>query len=442
MRELQELTWSEGTEAILALLPRLTVLRGILAAKPVRELKRCCEAIIEGNIRNAVEACFSMTGALLSGGFRRVSGDLFKDFLLHKLFLEPHPFARMAAENRIDDALYAGMKEDLELLSNLRQLDGETLYRFIQERYKELRQKARPNRDSAARLAEAAWGGSAVRPAQQENLIPLPSIPAFLPTGAPDWSYGEEELRDEYASDEALEEMYHRFLDPGHEWPLMLEDVWNFFASYGTGLFLKSRHFIWRRSGLFPMTETRLTESLPLMEQEYRECLNHAIEFMRGSVASPILITGGEGMGKTTMLFSLADELPELRFIYVPECRSAFDLAPLFHVLRSQPLKFMVAVDGGEVSGIAERTIPANVLLAAASLPGRSAGSFVKRVALPNLRLDGFADMVQRLLEADGVILPRETVRSACVDHQVDSKGELTVAAAVSVAKRLAGSVE
>ena len=236
--------------------------------------------------------------------------------------------------------------------------------------------------------------------------------------------------------------MYHRFLDPEHEWPLMLEDIWNFFATCGTGVFLKSRRFIWRRGGLFPMTETRLSESLPLMEQEYRECLNHAIEFMRGSVASPILITGGEGMGKTTMLFSLADELPELRFIYVPECRSGAELAPLFHVLRSQPLKFMVAVDGGEVSGVAERIIPANVLLAAASLPGRSAGSFVKRVALPNLRLDGFAEMVQRLLEADGVILPRETVRSACVDHQVDSKGELTVAAAVSVAKRLAGSVE
>ena len=45
--------------------------------------------------------------------------------------------------------------------------------------------------------------------------------------------------------------------------------------------------------------------------------------------------------------------------------------------------------------------------------------------------------MVQTLLEADGAALPRETVRAACVDHQVDSKGELTVAAAVAVANSL-----
>lgn len=438
MRDLHECSWSEGTEAILALLPRLTVLRGMLASKPMRELSRCCEAIVEGNIRVAADSCFALTSSLLRGGCRRVSGDLFKDFLLHKLFLEPHPFARMAASNMLDEALYNGMKEDLDVLSSLRELDGETLYRFIQERYRELRQKARPSKDNASRLAEAAWGGSAVRPAQEDNLPPMPNLPMFLPAAAPSWSYGEEELRESYVADEAMEEMYHRFLEGGLEWPAMAEDLWNFFAAYGCGVFLKERMFCWR-GGLFPMGETRLMHNLPLMDQEYRACLNHLIEFMRDGSGEPLLITGEDGMGKTGMLFSLAEELPELRFVYVPECRSVSELYPLFHMIKDQPLKFMVAIDDARIGGFAERLIPVNVLLAAAAKPENAPAGFTKRVNLPQLKLDSFADMVQRLLDSEGIELPREVVRNACRDHQIDSKGELTVAAAVSVANGLKG---
>lgn len=435
MRDFHDCSWSEGTEAILALLPRLTVLRGMLASKPMRELARCCECIIEGNIRAAVDSCYSLTSALLRGGYRRVSGDLFNDFILHKLLLEPHPFARDAAANRLDEALYRGIKEDMEVLSALRTLDGETLYRFIQERWKELKQKARPTRDPAARLAEAAWGGGAVRPEKEEAQEPMPRLPAFMTTSGPSWDYGEEELRGNYAADEALEEMYHRFLEGGLEWQAMAEDVWNFFAAYGSGIFLKERMFSWRRGGLFPMEELRGGELFPIMEPEYRDCLDHVIEFMRGSCMDPILITGADGMGKTTMLFELAEELPELRFIYVPECRSSTELAPLFHMLRDQPLKFMVALDEPSFRGIAEKMLPANVLLAVASR--EKDPRFTKCVRIRELKLEGFVDCVQRILDLRGAELPRDLVRSACVDHQVDSKGELTVAAAVSVADAL-----
>ena len=437
MKDFHELTWSEGAEAILALLPRLTVMRDMLDDGPVKELRRCAEALVEGDIREAVDAVFAMTGELLCGDFRRVTGELMKDYLLHSLLIKPHPFAKMAAANRLDEAMYNAMKEDMDVLYNLRELDGATLYRFIQDRYKELRQKARPNRDSATRLAEAAWGGSAVRPAPEENPAPLPNLPAFLPAGAPQWHYGEEELRDSYTADEALEEMYHRFLESELDWSTMVEDIWNFFAAYGCGAFLKNRLFVWRRGRLCPMEDARYSEAFPLMEDEYRVCLDHAIAFMRGDSAEPLLLTGGEGMGKTTMLFSLADELPEMRFVYVPELKVSGELAPLFDALKDQPLKFMVAADDVGGTDFAMRTLPANVLLAAAADAEVSLGAFTKRVSLEMPRLDGFAEMVMRLLEADGINLPRETVRSACVDHQVDSKGELTVAAAVAVANAL-----
>ncbi|MBR0136371.1 MAG: DUF815 domain-containing protein [Clostridia bacterium] len=441
MRDFNECSWSEGAEAVLALLPRLTAVRGMIDSKPLRELSLCCASLIEGDVRRAAEACFSMTSALLRGGYRRVTGDLFKDMLLHKIFLEPHPFARMAASNRLDEALYNAMKDDLDILYNLRELTGETLYRFVQERYDELKRRSRPGKDPATRIAEAAWGGSAVRPAQDDPL-PMMNLPLHLPNGAPNWRYGEEELRDNYAADEALEEMYHRFLESGLDWSGMVEDLWNFFAAYGSGRFLRERSFTWIRGGLFPMEDMRLVEAKPLLEQEYRACLNHLIAFMRGESAEPLLITGAEGMGKTTMLFGLADELPELRFIYVPECGSLTELMPLFDMLKDQPLKFMVALDDPDIGGFALRTIPVNVLLAACTDKTEKAAGydFIKRVALPQMRLDGFADMVQKILDSEGISVPRDVIRSACVDHQVDSRGELTVCAAAAVAAKLAAN--
>ena len=438
MRELRDLNWSEGTEAVAALLPRLTVLRGMLDSAPMRELKRCCEAIIEGDIRTAADACFAMTSALLTGPYRRVTGELFLDHLLHGLFLEAHPFARMAAANRLDEAIYNAMKEDMDVLFRLRGLTGETLYRFVQERYEELKRRAKPGKDSATRIAEAAWAGGSVKAAPEDHFTPMPSLPVFLPSGAPNWHYGDEELRDSYVSDEALEEMYHRFLESGLDWSGMTEDLWNFFAAYGCGEFLRSRRFIWRRGRLEPLEDTRLTPYEPLLEDEYRSLLAHAIEFMRGDGDEPVMLTGADGMGKTTMLFALADELPEMRFVYVPECRSMAELTPLFETLSGQPLKFMLALDDADMRGFALRAVPANVLVSAASSEAAAGRSFTRRVDLPKLRMDGFCDIVQRLLEIEGVNLMRETIRAACVDHQVETGAELTVAAAAEIASRLA----
>lgn len=439
MRELKDLSWSEGTEAVTALLMRLTVLRGMLDDEPMAELKRCCEAVVEGDIRAAADACFKMTSALLTGSCRRVTGELFLDYLLDGLFLKPHPFAVMAAANRLDEALYNAMKDDMDVLYRLRGLTGETLYRYVQERYDELKRRAKPGKDPATRIAEAAWAGGSVKAAQEEHFSPMPTLPVFLPSGAPNWHYGDEELRDSYVSDEALEEMYHRFLGSEYDWSVMAEDIWNFFAAYGTGDFLKHRRFIWRNGRLLPLEDARLTPFEPLLETEYRACLSHAIEFMRGDSAEPLLLTGADGMGKTSMLFALTDELPEMRFVYVPECAGFAELTPLLETLSAQPLKFMVCLDDMTVRGFALRAVPANVLIAAASNgEGCSCASFTKRVALPQLRLDGFCEIVRRLLESEGVNLPRETVRAACVDRQMDSKAGLTVAEAVAVAEKLA----
>ena len=167
---------------------------------------------------------------------------------------------------------------------------------------------------------------------------------------------------------------------------------------------------------------------------------------MRGEGEEPLLILGDTGMGKTTMLFQLAEELPEMRFVYVSGENIA-DMPMLFQRLAAQPLKFMVAVDDAElnhISSISVKLIPINVLLVAThtlqnngtSIAG---GVFSKRIMLTIPRLDDYADITQRLLVAMGCDLPKERVRSACVDHQVDTKCTMTIASAVAVADSLRG---
>lgn len=378
MRDFNELGWYEGAETVLAILDRLTVMRKIKKEEPVKFLAGVCGAIMRGSIREAADLSFAMTGALLSGRYRRVTGDLFKDFILSEIFLTPHPFALMSAANRLDEAVYNSMKDDLDLLYALKELSGETLGRFIQERYRELKQKYHPSRDLAARRAEAAWGGGTVR--QEEETKPVTELPAFLPSGDPNWHYGEEEMRDSFISDEALEEMYHRFIEAEPDWSSLTEDLWNFFAAYGSGDFLRVRHFSWENDALFPLSDIRPRDERPLPEGPFRTLLDHAISFMRGETMEPMLLSGADGAGKTAMLFALADELPEMRFVYAAGIKCAADLTPLFSAVKDQPLKFLVALDEPELKGLPLRLIPANVLLAVARKANM--GGFSKIIAM------------------------------------------------------------
>jgi len=438
MRRFNDCTWLEASEAVLAMVSRLTVMKDTAGDEPMLCLTRCMRALLAGDIRIASDECFNMTSALLTCGARRVSGELFRDYLLHRLLIVPNAFSKMAAAGSIDEALYNAMRVDMGILYELMSLDAEELYRYVQDRFKELKVKGRPGLDDTTRLASAAWGGAVLRPKQEEQGI-LPALPAMLPDAAPVWHYGEEEMRGSYTADEALEEMYHRLLEGGVDWSGMTEDVWNFFSAYGTGEFLKNRMFAWSQGRLAPMTDLRLYPLRPLTEREYRLCLDHCIEFMRGNSTEPLFICGPAGMGKTTMLFCLADELPEMRFVYVPKCGSICELEGLFAELSRQPLKFMVALDDSGVYDFAVRAIPVNVLLTVATSSGEECGAgFTKCVTLERPNLEGFAAMVQSILEAEGVELNRDVIRAACVDRQVDTKGRLSAAAAVSVARALA----
>jgi len=163
---------------------RLTVMKDTAGDEPMLSLTRCMRALLAGDIRIASDECFNMTSALLTCGARRVSGELFRDYLLHRLLIVPNAFSKMAAAGSIDEALYNAMRVDMGILYELMSLDAEELYRYVQDRFKELKVKGRPGLDDTTRLASAAWGGAVLRPKQEEQGI-LPALPAMLPDAAP-----------------------------------------------------------------------------------------------------------------------------------------------------------------------------------------------------------------------------------------------------------------
>lgn len=438
MSDFSGCAWADGIVRINAAVSEFIVFRFLDELPPMRLLMQFTADIEAADTFNAHRRIFELTGALITGGYRRISGNLWLDFLMHELLISPNAFARAAAENSacVDDALYNAMRADLSAFNRLAQLDIDVLSDILRDRIKSLKQHSRSGLDATSLMASAAWGGGAIR---------VPSNPASDPVvnsissgfSVPSWSYAGQPIYGSYVADDALEEIYRRLVNSA-DWTELEDDILSFHASHGYGEFLKYRNMLFD-GGFKPLPALRAGDFVPLLESEYRSLLNNAVAFMREESSVPMLICGDDGMGKTTMLFELTDELPRLRLIYVA---GGLDnqLDKLFSTLSNQPLKFMVMIediDNLSLRGICEPLLPPNVLLAASAKAPCAPSLFGLTVRLPQLRLNDFTAMVERLLAAKNIELPAETVRNACVDYQVDTRCEFNISSAVSVSELL-----
>lgn len=437
----------EGIEGAYALLAKLTLMRDERSDSPFSLLGAYMDALNYGEMLSASRAYHALTDALLRAPSRRVSGDLWLDYLLWLTVETEHPFAVSAAQKRRDDDVFSAMRAELGTLFELTKLSDVALRRFAQERYRELKLKVRSARDSAELMSTALWSGSAARPQpKEERPIAPPAAVMQMDFDWALWRYGEMSLSGQYVSDEALEEIYIRLLS-AKPWPLLIDDLWNFFAAYGCGGFLRHRAFQYERGGLFPLEENVLAPlpSAILYEAQRHALLENTIRFMQGARANNLVLTGASGTGKTTQVLSLPYELPEVRLIAV-DGSACTTLAPLFERLRAQPLRFLVLLDGMDFSSpyaasflaslLALRAQPENVLLYATAYSAAGGeGAFPAEIEFPYPQLKEFVDLVSELLEQDNVRAPYEAVRNACIDHQVDAHDRLTYAAAVCVAE-------
>lgn len=445
MLNFRECAGDAGAAHILSLTARLTLAADVSADAPLCALRATATAILYADVPAAIENYHRLCRALLLSPARRVSGDLFLDHLLYLVLEIPHPFAVSAARGRMEEAPRAAMRADLRILGSLSSLKSGDLYRMLAET---VRAAARPRnrKDNISEMSSALWTGSAMpKPKKQEDLpppafsFPLPAESEWL-----SWQYGEMGLRDSYVSDEALEEVYIRLLG-SDDWRSLSDDIWNFFASYGTAPFLKNRLFHVKQGGILPLAE-QTAPYCPFTSQEHLRgaLIDHVIRFMRGETSEPILLAGDTGLGKTATVFNLAEELPELRLLLLPR-GARFDPVSLLDTLAAQPLRFLLLLDDADfadpcvkalLDARAEGIFPSGVLLAATAQ--EPCPAIAKTLLFTAPRIDDLAEMVEELLSERGINLDRAAIRNAAVDYQVDARDRLTAAAALFLADRLA----
>ncbi len=454
MRDFRDCGAAEGAQRIAVLTSRLTVLYDEPGG-PLDVLREYAFALYLGDTHAAYRIYHDLARALLRSGARRVSGDLFMDYLLSLIFEREHSFALMAAAGRLDEPEQLAMKADLAALGELASLSSADLVRMATEKHRELQLRPRYAKDDISLMSTALWSGSTPRPAPpadvkpapasgngQGAILPLPPEHEWLP-----WHYGEQALRGEWAADEALEEIYLRLLK-SPDWRGAFEDIWNLFAVYGAGSFLRARVFFAEGGALVP------TESVPSVcpvsyyDEQRAALTDSVISFMRGESASHALIYGPEGSGKTALALNLAEDLPELRVVVFSRPEGT-DVQSLIETLRRQPLRFLLLLDGVEADSYASKVLlcacsrgglPQNVLLAATARDAGSPGVFPLTVEMRYPRIADFIDIVCELLEAEDVPFERTEVRNACVDFQVDAHEKLTMTAAVTLAHQYKAS--
>jgi len=335
MTDFRNCTAEEGLSELLSLVCRSSLFSG----EGAEELRSLLFALHQNDLFLTQYHYHRLTRALVEASPRRVSGDLFRDYLLHLLLHEAHPFAKAAAMGSVDEALHMYMGDELDVLGELSTLRGEDLVRMILERQRELQRRSRQGGDEISMLTASLWSRSQspVKTPASESRTGLFS---FLPpkTQWAQWHYGKEGLRDDYAADPGLEPLYAKLLS-NSRWRDCLEDLLSFFRAYGCGGLLRCRRFYSDGRSLKPLPETFFAASAP---QEIPEALKRALEdFSEGKAASPFFLYEEETAKGINCLPAQLEAVGdgELRLVFVAKNAP---LLPLMEELAQQPLRFVI----------------------------------------------------------------------------------------------------
>lgn len=441
MRDFKDCSAAECFETLYALLARSTLLSGA----PVEAFIGLLKALNVGDMLLASQRYHALSRALLDLPARRVSGDLWQDYLLYTLLQCETPFSQVAAAGRMDDAVYMAMADELAVLGRLSTLRGSDLVRMILERQRELQLRYRHPGDSISMVTTSLWSGAETVPKVSHEPAGATAAPYFVPQGMQwaAWQYGKAGLRDDFCADEGLEELYVKLLN-NPDWRNMIEHLRSFFAAYGSGPFLEGRLFCYRDIGLRPLPEA---VAAPLEEPflyplQHQTLLDAALRFAAGAPGQPMLLIGGAGTGKTAEVFALVDAIPALRLVLV-EAEPA-SLPVLMERLGAQPCRFLALFDdvGEERLRSLSRTlcglraVPGNVLLCATAREGE-AMDFGMRVDFPYLSTQELVGYVTAILEGEGLFLNSQAVQRACLATQDACDGRLGIQGAKGIASQL-----
>ncbi len=438
--------YREGALGAYTLLNRLTVLREP-GESPASAMEAMLGALLNGDMLACDALWHRLIRSLLDCPARRVSGGLWKDYLIYLVTQRENVFSSLAAARRTDEELMAALRRDLALLGRLSELGAKDILRMAQESYREHKLTPRQPRDSISLMSAAVWSGSAKPLPARGEPEPIQPHAAIAPMDFEwmGWDYGESGLRDVWVSDGAAEELYARMCSEP-EWERLADDLWSCFATCGSGVFLQHRLFSFDGT-LHPLDEgVAAPLAGDIYEAERAELMQNVIRFMRGERAENMLLCGEPGVGKSAQIYSLPYELPEVRLIRMDTMQG---LKSLFDALSAQPLNFLLFFDGPDMGGKGIRALanelcalhaqPENLLLAAAARGRAEAANPVFPLSIPfgYLGINEFMSLTAALCESAGAPAEPGAVRAACLDYQVDAREALTFAGARMVAYRL-----
>ena len=429
----KDMSYQEGSMKLLNHIQRITVLRKAAQSGPLSMLWRLLQQLHAGDPYSAADEYHALSHALLTGGYRRASGDLLQDYLLHFLLEEENEFSRLAAKNLWDEPLSTAMRLDLKLLDPLFDLNSATLKRWMGDCHQNSKRQAHNQhpKDNIAQMSAAVWSGATTRPLPSAPPVPAVAQLPKLPQATLDensflsWRYQPATQEGEYVADIALEELHRRLLESTDR-GLLLDDLWNFHATYGTGVFLKDRLFTIDTQGhLLPIPSVVEEEPNTFYHAQREQATMNVIRFMQDERAENMFLTGGPGAGKTTQVFILARELPELRLICCPPgCMDA--LACALPRLLEQPLKFILFLDEFQAddpawlrlkSAAAPSGTQAGQLLFIAAARGGDDAFFPLKVQLPQPQIKECIELVQLMLLQRGRDVDFDRIQNACIDY-------------------------
>jgi hypothetical protein len=425
-------------------LDHFIVLRALSDLPPAKRLGEFCSAVLRGG--NTDARFDALCSSLLELPCRRVSGDIFKDFIFSALLEQPNRYAQLAAAGRSDPPLKGAVERDLRLAQKLFNLTRDQLLLCALEAKEKPPEapapQADPREESIARMASSAWGIRSPRPKaapeKQPETSPEPDFSDYLR-----WTYDEPEQRAPYAADEGLAVLYRLFLAE-EDWGRLAQPLYDFHARYGCGEFLQHRVFVASDEGFcgIEAPESPEWDSLVGIGRQKERLYANALRFLHTGKGDNMLLYGASGSGKSSAVLALLQELPDLRLVFLSH-RGFEGCVETIRTLQQQPLHFLALMDDLSISereykrlkaALATLRTQGNVLLCATSsgpLPDQSV--FPLSLVFEPLSEEQFFQNLSELLRLDHVYADELVIQRACADQP-----ERSMRCAAAVAHRLA----
>ncbi len=449
----------EGAAKLLSLLNRLTVFRGLLQTEPAAALAALCGALAKEDA-DGTESCYhALTAALLNTPARRVTGDVWKDFLFGWMLEQPNRFSALAACGQSDPAVFGAMAQELRTMQQLFSLTDGQLFawgealRAAKTQKKQPAEKKYGSEENISRMAASAWGNNyfnrekpTSRPAEPQQSDPAPQADPWTP-----WLYDapEEEQKLAYAADEGLAVVYRLFLAE-EDWGKLVSPLSEFHSRYGTGKFLRFQALSAENGTLsgVDLSAAPHWDTIALPGSQKEQLYANTLRFLHTGRGENVLLYGPDGMGKRELVLALCEELPELRLVLLNERELSANVDAL-RALEAQPFRFVALLDGLTLSPREYRRLKAafcgafsNVLLYAVA-PERPEDSalFGLELAVSFLSPEEFCREVNRCLHEAGSAMDQQAL-SQYVRQWQENGGELSLQAASRLAQRLLRSRE